>query len=478
MEPRRHPLRWLRPVAAGLLVPAVTTACTLVGADPELPDAQAGSWGTWVVDDVAALEVGEPPVEGSSRWRADEQALGRVVAAPSGEAAERIARWDVDVGMRPWLEVAWRAVAQESKQVPRSSRAYGLLTAAMYEASAAAWHFKGEFQRAAPQIEGAGEAEAAWSYPSARAAAEAAWRVLAETFPEQPAPRLEQMAEEAGVAQVEAGAAYPSDVDAGRELGAQVAEAVLAHAEGDGFELEWDGQRPQGTEYWDPPPGSSARPDAPRAGEWATWYLPSGDALRADPPPEVSPDNAAFMEQVEAVVAVADTRTDAQRQFAIDWEGPEGTALPAGLWTQEAMPHVAAADWSLPRQAWALALLNTAMHDAAVAVWDSKYAYWYPRPVNIIREFGIDEAFEPLLFTPFFPAYPSGNNGYAGAAAEVLAYLFSDDEQAWRKLAERAGASRLWGEVHWPIDNTAGFAMGTAVGEQAVDHARDMGVDR
>lgn len=284
------------------------------------------------------------------------------------------------------------------------------------------------------------------------------------------------MAEEAAASRVEGGAARPSDVAAGLELGRQVAEEVLAYAEGDGYERQWDGERPGGIEFWDPPPGSVARPDAPCAGEWATWYLDWGAELAPEPPPEVDPDDPAFAAELEAVLEVREWRTPEQEQFAVDWEGPEGTALPGGLWTQEAMPHVGAADWSLPRRAHALALLNTAMHDATIAVWHAKYEHWYPRPMNVIRDVGIDPEWESMLANPVFPAYPSGNNGYAGAAREVLAQLFPDDAEAWHALAADAGEARLWGEVHWPVDNEVGMAIGREVGERAVARGEAMGV--
>ena len=40
------------------------------------------------------------------------------------------------------------------------------------------------------------------------------------------------------------------------------------------------------------------------------------------------------------------------------------------------------------------------MADAGVAAWDTKYAYWYPRPENAIRDSGIDPGWRPLLPHP------------------------------------------------------------------------------
>ena len=47
-------------------------------------------------------------------------------------------------------------------------------------------------------------------------------------------------------------------------------------------------------------------------------------------------------------------------------------------------------------------VLNVAYHDAAIAIFDAKYAYWGIRPNQY------DTTYKPLISTPPFPGYPSG----------------------------------------------------------------------
>ena len=96
-----------------------------------------------------------------------------------------------------------------------------------------------------------------------------------------------------------------------------------------------------------------------------------------------------------------------------------------------------------------LALVNVAMADAGIAVWESKYHYKFWRPVTGIRESDAgtgptglgdgnpatsgDPNFTPLgapasnltgpNFTPPFPAYPSGHAGFGGALFQTLRQL-------------------------------------------------------
>src|SRR6185503_1011827 len=100
-----------------------------------------------------------------------------------------------------------------------------------------------------------------------------------------------------------------------------------------------------------------------------------------------------------------------------------------------------------------LALVNVAMADAGMAVWESKYYYDFWRPITGIREsdFGFgptasgdgnsatagDPSFRPLgapasnltgpNFTPPFPAYPSGHAGFGGALFQTLRRFYGTD---------------------------------------------------
>lgn len=300
------------------------------------------------------------------------------------------------------------------------------------------------------------------SYPSEHAAiAGAASRLLAYLNPELPAARFDQLAQEAAMSRVWAGAASPSDVDAGLALGRAVAEEVIAH-EADGSHATWDGSRPpgigDGPEFWEPAPGSAAPPTQPLAGTWTAWVLDSGDQLRAEAPPPFGSEE--FRAQVQAVLDARAKLTSEQHAIADFWAGGVDTPLPPGIWNQVALDYVRRDQLSTPRSARVFALLNVALSDAGAACWDTKFAYWFPRPVTAIRDLGLDPDWEPYLQTPSFPSYASGHSTYSGAAAEVLGHLFPDDADELRARADEAAISRLYGGIHFPIDNQRGLEMG------------------
>jgi hypothetical protein len=81
------------------------------------------------------------------------------------------------------------------------------------------------------------------------------------------------------------------------------------------------------------------------------------------------------------------------------------------------------------------ALANTAMADAAMAVWDSKVFYNIWRPITAIREGNDDPnprtaglaGWTSLLASPQYPDYVSGANGLSGSFTAMMRNFFGTD---------------------------------------------------
>ena len=465
------------------MVVAAATIAALSGCGgsdaPASPRAEpsAGDWKTWVLSSSDQLGVPPPPAKGSAAASAELAELERLTRGRSA-AIEREARAGNGQGaIGQWMDVNFELVAARAKDPPAASRAYGLLSVAMYDATVAAWRAKYRYRRKAPEdVEALFAAAPDPSYPSEHAAiAGAASRVLAYLYPERPAARLDAMADGAARSRVAAGMSYPSDARAGLNLGRRVADAVIARARSDGSQRRWNGERPRGHGSWEPPPGSLARPVSPLAGTWQPWLMKSGRQFRSPPFPAYG--SAAYLAEAKVVQDTKANLTPGQKKIAEFWAGGQGTALPPGIWNQVVLAYMRRSPLSLPRTTRVLALLNVAQADAGVAAWDTKYAYWVTRPENAIRDLGLDRSWTPYIKTPFFPAYVSGHATYSGAAGEVLAHPFPADAKLWRARAEEAAVSRVYGGIHFPKDGSEGLRMGRKIGALAVARARADGAE-
>jgi membrane-associated phospholipid phosphatase len=176
--------------------------------------------------------------------------------------------------------------------------------------------------------------------------------------------------------------------------------------------------------------------------------------------------------EVEEVKAVTDRLTRAQIAIAYKWADGVSTPTPPGHWNFIAAPYIRDARYSEVRAARALALLNMAMHDAAVGCWDAKFAYFNPRPSQL------DPRIRTVIGLPNFPSYTSGHSTFSAAAAEVLSYLFPSGATSFEEQKQEASISRLYGGIHYRSDIEVGKEHGKRIGGYTVRFARLDGADR
>lgn len=432
--------------------------------------ADVGHWKTFVIKSGDQLRIAPP--EHRSPPSNDE--LSQIVtrqAQLTPEWKAKIAYWDEGAITRPWSELLLKKIVRYRMNPIRASRAIALLHVAIYDAIVACWDAKMTYRLESP-VQTSSTVRALVnvpdypSFPSEHAAvASAAVAVLTYLFPWDEA-EFRPLAEEAGTSRVLAGANFPSDVEAGNRLGTAVGKQVIDRGKNDRSEMVLIQNVPTGSGYWRRP--SSGVLVEPMAGDWRTWILSSGKAVKIIPPPPFGSE--AYQAEVAEMIDVAAGLTKEQKGIADFWADGGGTVTPPGHWLQVAgeMVNQIYRD-DPPRAARALALVSVSAADAFISCWYYKYLYWTPRPNQVIP------GFTAYIRTPPFPGYPSGHSTLSGAASEVLAYLFPDRAEEFRNMAEEAAVSRLYGGIHFRSDNDNGLTLGREIGRRVVDYARQDG---
>jgi membrane-associated phospholipid phosphatase len=321
-----------------------------------------------------------------------------------------------------------------------------------------------------------------------------------------------------------------ASIDAGAALGQQAAEAILSKRENDGSELPeprvmatcspsddtcFPANNAPGKWQIDPISGLMVA----LGGNWPKvkpFVMTSADQFRAPTPPSLTSD--AYEQAFKDVLRLGGdpghgtntSRTETQTFIAKFWsyDGTPGLCAPPRLYNmitrtialQQKMLGV-------PGIARLFALANTAMADAGIAAWDSKYFYQYWRPVTGIRNAALplqrDPTYYPLGaqdtntqgpdFTPPFPSYTSGHATFGGALFEILRqfwpdatpFTFISDEwngknkddggfirplrpasfKSFSEAEYENAESRVYMGVHWQFDADMGIKQGNSVAD-------------
>ena len=318
-------------------------------------------------------------------------------------------------------------------------------------------------------------AEPGWSKDAAAAAA--AHHALVQLYPQQ-AKTFDQ-ALQASLANVPEG---PARTNALR-LGEQAAVAILNERSSDGAGTKTS-YRPFTA------PGKYVPTQSPLSDTWGAlrpFALKSGDQFRPPAPYALTdPRWARDYNEVRMIGGkTGSTRTAEQTDIARFWE-LSGPATYNPVVHQISM----AKGLDVLDNARACALIAIATADAAIAVFDAKYAHGFWRPVTAIRngdQDGNDATervadWEPFLATPMHPEYPCAHCIFQGSAAGVLQTLFGDSvpkfsmtsttapgvTRSFERLSDYVTEvvnARIYEGVHYRASGEVGAAMGRQIGE-------------
>ncbi|WP_256080698.1 vanadium-dependent haloperoxidase [Massilia sp. YIM B04103] len=260
----------------------------------------------------------------------------------------------------------------------------------------------------------------------------------------------------------------PQQAAKGLKIGSEVAQRVIARGESDGAARGWNGVRLQwygegryyGPGAWVPtPPYFYYPPDEPFAPTWKTWVLENPGQLRPTPPDFGS---ERFLKDLKEVVEIQQNLTPEQLRIAKFWVDGSGSVTPPGHWNQIGQDLVRKYKLNEEKTARLFAMLNVALADTFIAVWEAKYHFWTARPVTMAKTvLGVE--LKSAILTPPFPSYVSGHAAFSGAGARILGAVFPQEAGSVDAMAVEAATSRMYGGIHYRHDNEDGLLLGRSV---------------
>ena len=473
-------------------------------------DSAAGSWRMIVLSGPTQFAVAAPAADTSAAYAAELAAIKSAQASLTDAQRRSIEYWSGG-GVLRWNEIVRELVARFSlppaprpdgtypvpdpenpfadpqfpfANPPYAARAYSYVAVAQYEALKTAWYWKYQYHRRSPARVDTGIAALMPvsdlpAYPTEDAVLSGVTvEILKVLFPAGVAEITQRAAEQRNAA-LWSGRAAASDIAAGLALGKAVAATLIARAGPDGMRnavgnaAQWkalaDSAVARGEIPWVSQESPPRPPMLPNFGQVQAWLMTPAEVVSERPPAPPSTSSDRMSQELAEVRQTVEHLTRDQLAVAYKWNDGAGTYTPPGHWNDIAAEYIRDARMSEVRAARAFALLNMAMHDAAVGCWGVKYVYFNPRPVQL------DPNIKTVIGLPNFPAYPSGHSTFSAAAATVLSYLFPQAARDFAAMKDEASISRLYGGIHYRSDIERGKEHGARIGLYAVGFAQQDG---
>jgi hypothetical protein len=216
--------------------------------------------------------------------------------------------------------------------------------------------------------------------------------------------------------------------------------------------------------------------------------LRSAKHFRGEPPPRLR--SFRYAQSYNEVKRVGGMHSTRRPQDRADVARFYAAVLAIRTWNPAARQAALAQGASLAENARVLALLNMALSDALVAVFETKYHAPFWRPGTAIHAGDTDgnpatradASFEPFVPTPCHPSYPSAHASAAHAALVVLERAYGRGGHAltlsspavpdvileyrrFDQIAKDIDDARVYGGIHFRFDQEAGARQGCRVGE-------------
>jgi membrane-associated phospholipid phosphatase len=475
---------------------------------PSKLDEKAGVWKTYILTKADEIDVPEPKGALSVEYQAELSAMKNAVGTISDENKKIVDYWGTGAVYR-WNEIARELAAKynlapaanaEGKypvpdaanplaypkfpfaNPPYTARALSNLAVAQYDALVAAWFYKYKFNRKAPYKTDANvrtllPLSELPSYPSEDAVvAGASHTILKAMFPGE-VPFLDAKLEEAKNARIWAGMNVSSDLTAGEALGKAVGAKIMARAKTDGMSAAnnqaltagfIDAAKSRGIlNVWVSQESPLRPPMLPNYGAVQTWNFDKATLAKIRPALPFPAKSEGWNKDYAELEKLNAKQTREQARIANYWSDGAGSYTPPGHWNRAAANLCFENKFSEIATARTMALVNTAIMDAGVACWETKYYYYTPRP----QQFGIKTS----IGLPNFPSYTSGHSTFSAAAATVLGHIFPAKAAELTALAKEASESRVYGLIHFRVDCEMGLEHGKKIGEFAITRAKTDG---
>jgi membrane-associated phospholipid phosphatase len=410
----------------------------------------AGHWKTWFITSGTDYRLPSP-----ASYKKEIAEIISIQEKLDAKGRQQVDYWNAGAPGYRWQDMMAKLWMYDTSY--NGALANMLLSAAIYDATIAAWDTKYAYDRPRPfaankKIKVYAVKPESPSYPCEYSvAAGVAVTIISHFYPSL-ADSVSHMAQRLMASRVAAGVAFPSDTRAGFDLGKSIAEKEIEFTKDFTTTKKWDGNIPSQPGLWK---GSFAM--FPLAGLNKTVVLESASQFRPGPPPDFEKD----MEEL--------------KNFKQTFRSQANAFYYASQATGDDLLNKKIFEYNLhlnpPRAARLYAITAIATYDGFIACWDAKYTYWGIRPDQY------DTTYHPLIASPPFPGYPSGHATMSGLQGELNSYFFPAEKALFQKKAKDGAESRFQAGIHFRTDNEVGLELGRKIAAVIIERVSADGSD-
>lgn len=269
-------------------------------------------------------------------------------------------------------------------------------------------------------------------------------------------------------------------------VGEAAAAALIALRTGDGSAPpEFYSPTSSAPGAWQPTP--SCPPAGGTLLQWRNlrpFAIERADQFRSAPPPALTSER--YARGYNEVMRVGSIDSAFRPQDRADVALFYAATAPVPVWNSAAVQVAVEQGRSMSENARALALMDVAIADASVSVFDTKYSYDFWRPETAIHASG-DTTWKPYIVTPCFPSYGSAHGSLSNAARKVLERIYGPRHhfitlsnpavagvilqyETFEQITHDINDARVYGGIHFRFDQETGSQQGRQVGAYVYRH--------
>lgn len=276
-------------------------------------------------------------------------------------------------------------------------------------------------------------------------------------------------------------------IDRSVAFGAELGSAIVAWSMQDGYDQmnSCSTVPPGGVDSWIPTPPSFSEPQFPCWGDLRPFSFSNSElesVCAIGEPESVDTSTSVYGNNLNELLEIKENLNPEQIAIARFWDDGPGTFGVSGHYLSILGQLIDSKELSSEAAVMLFAQVGIGLADTYIAVYNSKYAHFTPRPVSVVQNY-VDMNWDSEMACPATPEFPSTRSTVANSMCAVFTGFFGVievrdntyesilgiDERVYPSflaMAQETGVSRLYAGTNLRSTIEATEEQGVCIGQR------------